>query len=114
MMITTKKNSPAGQKNGKWLQGFQEVGRVGRSPRLSVARWYIIKPKKTIWVNFTKSSMEDVGIFYGHNGLFYGHLVYFVVILDIDGYLVYFPPFWYVVKRKIWQPCRSSGPPKKP
>jgi hypothetical protein len=21
------------------------------------------------------------------------------------GYLVYFPPFWYVVPRKIWQPC---------
>jgi hypothetical protein len=31
-------------------------------------------------------------------GTFYGHLVYFVVIL------VYFPRFWYVVTRKIWQP----------
>jgi hypothetical protein len=30
-------------------------------------------------------AMEDVSIFYGH--------------------LVYFPPFWYVVPRKIWQPC---------
>jgi hypothetical protein len=29
--------------------------------------------------------MEDVGIFYGHFGVFF--------------------PFWYVVPRKIWQPC---------
>jgi hypothetical protein len=30
-------------------------------------------------------------------GIFYGHLIYFVVIW-------YFSPFWYVVPRKIWQP----------
>jgi hypothetical protein len=32
-------------------------------------------------------------------GIFYGHFVYFVVIL------AYFYAFWYVVPRKIWQPC---------
>jgi hypothetical protein len=30
-------------------------------------------------------------------GIFYGHLVYFVVILVVFK-------FWYVVPRKIWQP----------
>jgi hypothetical protein len=56
--------------------------------------------------------MDDVGIFYGH-------LVYFTAIWCIYGHLVYsLPcgmymycsfgvgfPFWYVVTRKIWQPC---------
>jgi hypothetical protein len=48
--------------------------------------------------------MEDVGIFYGH-------LVYFVVMWYIllslgkfCGYLVYFFSFWYFLPRKIWQP----------
>jgi hypothetical protein len=31
--------------------------------------------------------------------IFYDHLVYFVVI-----WLV-FSPFWYIIQRKIWQPC---------
>jgi hypothetical protein len=57
--------------------------------------------------------MEDVDIFYLHFvycmavwyilwsfGIFYSHLVYLLEIL------VYFPPFWYVVARKIWQPWR--------
>jgi hypothetical protein len=41
--------------------------------------------------------MENIRIFYaiwnilGAIGIFYGHLVYF-------------PPFWYIVSRKIWQP----------
>jgi hypothetical protein len=35
------------------------------------------------------SILRPNGIFYGHFGTFCGHLVY----------------FWYVVPRKIWQPC---------
>jgi hypothetical protein len=46
-------------------------------------------------------AMEDVGIKWPF-GLFYGHLVYFKVICYIP------PPFWYVVARKIWQPCLRS------
>jgi hypothetical protein len=44
-------------------------------------------------------------------GTFYYHLVYFTAIKNIllpfgmfCGHLVYFPPFWYFVPRKIWQP----------
>jgi hypothetical protein len=44
-------------------------------------------------------------------GTFYVHLVHFMSILNIlwpfgifCGHLVYFPPFWYIVPRKIWQP----------
>jgi hypothetical protein len=38
-------------------------------------------------------------------GLFYGILVYLVALWSINGYLVDFIPCWYVVPRKIWQPC---------
>jgi hypothetical protein len=46
-------------------------------------------------------------------------LVYFISIWYIlqpvigifSDYLVYFPPFWYVAARKIWQACNSSGHP---
>jgi hypothetical protein len=44
-------------------------------------------------------------------GIFYDHLVYLTAIGNIlwpfgifCGHLVYFPPFWYFVPRKIWQP----------
>jgi hypothetical protein len=46
----------------------------------------------------------------------YLHLVYLTAIWCIlwtfgisDGHLVYFPPFWYLVAIKIWQPCRGRG-----
>jgi hypothetical protein len=45
-------------------------------------------------------------------GIFYEYLVYFTAIANIlwpfgivCGHLLYFPPFWYFVPRKIWQPC---------
>jgi hypothetical protein len=48
------------------------------------------------------------------DGIFYGHLTYFTAIRNIlykfemfGGNLVYFPPFWYVAPRKIWQPCTA-------
>jgi hypothetical protein len=36
-------------------------------------------------------------------GLFYGHLIHFVVIS------VYFSPFWFVVPRKLWQPREAAS-----
>jgi hypothetical protein len=45
-------------------------------------------------------AMEDVGIFYGH-------LIYFLAI----WYIVWlFGLFWYIVPRKIWQPCLRNVP----
>jgi hypothetical protein len=67
-----------------------------------VARWFVFKPKIPNWVNF---GMENLGIYYDH-------LVYFTSTGNIlrpsgifCGNLVYFSPFWYFGRRKIWQPC---------
>jgi hypothetical protein len=55
--------------------------------------------------------MKYLRIFYDHFGIlrpfgvFYGHLVYFVVI-----WYVYIFPFWYVTPTKIWQPCLGVRP----
>jgi hypothetical protein len=53
-----------------------------------------------------------VGLVIENLGILYVHLVYFMAIGNIlwpfgifCGHLVYFSPFWYVVPRKIWQPC---------
>jgi hypothetical protein len=43
-------------------------------------------------------AMED-------DGIFCCHLVYFTAFGTFYGYLLYFSPFWYVLPRKIWQPC---------
>jgi hypothetical protein len=55
---------------------------------------YIYKPKIPIWVHLQGFEMEDVG-------MFYGHLVYFVVIWSIlwsfgifYDHLEYIFPFW--------------------
>jgi hypothetical protein len=51
-------------------------------------------------------AMKDIGLFYGHLvyfwpfGIFYGYLVHFMITWC-------FFPFWYVVPRKIWQPCSN-------
>jgi hypothetical protein len=66
--------------------------------------YLIFKPKIQIWVNLEGLAMEDVGIFNGHLvylrpfGVFYGNLLYFIVIWYI------FSRFWYVVQRKICHP----------
>jgi hypothetical protein len=67
-----------------------------------VARWHIFKPKIPIWVNFGWSC----------NGWCWhvlAHFVYFIAIWYIlwalgkfYGSLVYFPPFWSIIPRKIW------------
>jgi hypothetical protein len=46
-------------------------------------------------------------IFLWSFGIFYRHLGYFMAIWWCCGNLVYFPPFWYVVSRKIWQHCTT-------
>jgi hypothetical protein len=66
--------------------------------------------------------MKDVVIFYGHlvysmviwyilwsSGIFYGPLVYFMVIWYILLPFGIFFPFWFVVPRKIWQPNRQAS-----
>jgi hypothetical protein len=42
-------------------------------------------------------------------GLICGHLIYFVAIWYTIVTLWHIYPFWYVVSRKIWQPCCESS-----
>jgi hypothetical protein len=48
--------------------------------------------------------MEDVGIFYGHFGLFYSQLVYIAAICYIVCLLGIFSPVLVCCTKKIWQP----------
>jgi hypothetical protein len=50
--------------------------------------------------------MEDVGLFYGHS-VHFTSIWYILWPLGIHILWLFgtFPPFWYVVPRKIWQPC---------
>jgi hypothetical protein len=49
--------------------------------------------------------MKSVGIFYGHLEYFVGKPFGIVLaIWQYCGNFAYFPPFWYIVSRKIWQP----------
>jgi hypothetical protein len=43
---------------------------------------------------------SDLAIWY-----LYCHFDIFIAILILRAILVHFPPFWFVVPRKIWQPC---------
>jgi hypothetical protein len=65
----------------------------------------IFEPKIPNWVNFGGLAMENVGIFYGVWSHFAAIWYIFCPFGIFCGNVVYFPPFWYVVPRKIWQPC---------
>jgi hypothetical protein len=60
------------------------------------------KPKIPIWVKFCKALEWRMLVCFEPFGIFYGHLVYFMA-----NWLFWYisPPFWYIVSRKIWQPC---------
>jgi hypothetical protein len=53
--------------------------------------------------------MEDVCIFLGHLVYFTAFRVTSWTFGKFCGNLAYFPPFWYVVPRKIWQPWPTYG-----
>jgi hypothetical protein len=76
-------------------------------PRNRVARWYIFRPKIAILVNFEGPCNGICWYNIWPLGLFYFHLISFDIFYDrfVCGNLVYFPPFWYILRRKIWQPC---------
>jgi hypothetical protein len=47
--------------------------------------------------------MENVGIFYGHLKYVTSTGRFFVRLKIFGRHLIYFPPFWYIAPRKIWQ-----------
>jgi hypothetical protein len=52
--------------------------------------------------------MKDVGKFYGHS-VYITAILYTLWPLGIFcGHFGIFFPFWYVAKRKIWQPCFTA------
>jgi hypothetical protein len=63
---------------------------------------HILKPKIPIWVNFGKPWIEKIEyyIVICNMHVYYGHLVFIMAIW-------HFSPFWYIMKRKIWQPWSS-------
>jgi hypothetical protein len=77
-----------------------DVGYVRMYTR--VARWYIFKPKISIWVNFVGSCNITSWSILWPFGLFYNYLVYlgsFGIFCGLFG--TFFPV---LVSRKIWQP----------
>jgi hypothetical protein len=53
----------------------------------------------------------------GNAGIFYGHLEYFTAIwliiwpfgTVVVNWYTYFPSLWYIMSRKIWQPCAQPS-----
>jgi hypothetical protein len=78
---------------------------------LRVARWFIYRPKITIWVYFRVSCDWKCWYILWPFLIFYGNWVY---VLYCHMYGIYFASFgtvflfWYVVPRNIWQPCSRS------
>jgi hypothetical protein len=69
-----------------------------------VARWFIFKPKITIWVNFRGLCYERCWNILWPFSLYYDHLIYFVVIWYILwSFGIYFQ-FWYVVLKTSGNP----------
>jgi hypothetical protein len=114
ILYQEKSGNPVSECLCRWRDCHRSAGEKFSSRKLSsesnVARFF--KPKNTNLGKFSAGLAKKmlilliclfhVQVVY----LCYGHLVHFVVIL------VYFFLFWYVVPRKIWQPClwlRTSG-----
>jgi hypothetical protein len=65
--------------------------------------------KIPIWVSFGDLEIDIVGIFYGQ----LEHLMaIWYILLPFSNFMailyVYFPPFWNIVSRKIWQPISED------
>jgi hypothetical protein len=79
------------------------------------ARWYIFKPKIQLWGKFWRALERKMLVYILCSfEVYLDHLVYFMVIWLICGYLVCFSPFWYIMFRKFWQPRSGVGTPETP
>jgi hypothetical protein len=72
-----------------------------RKPKSRVARWYRYFQTRNPNLDIFGGSCNGRRYILWPFGIFYCHLVDFVVIW-------YIFPFWYVVPRKIWQPCLGA------
>jgi hypothetical protein len=63
------------------------------------------KPKILTWVNFGGSCKGRCWYILWTLGPFYGLLIYFMDIRYSSWKFGIFFPFWYFVRRKIWQAC---------
>jgi hypothetical protein len=71
---------------------------------ISVARWFVFKPKIPILVKFKGLGMKNVVILYDH--LEYFTAIWYSLWLfgKVCGHLVYFLCFGMFEPRKIWRP----------
>jgi hypothetical protein len=74
-----------------------------------VARWYIFEPKIPIWANFRGPSIVKGSYIICLFGMYYGHSEHLMAIRLFSFNLTRFPPFWYIMSRKIWQPWVQNG-----
>jgi hypothetical protein len=85
------------------VRRFQEKTIIVRLSR--VARWFIFRPKIPILKDL---GMENVEIYSGHFEYFTAiGYVHFMGILEFLLSFDRFRPLWYIVPRKIWQPCAN-------
>jgi hypothetical protein len=76
---------------------------------IRVARWYSFKPKIPIWVNLECLAVKDVAKYSAHLVYILPFRRYILWLFGIFcGHFGIFLPFWYVVKRQIWQPWKTS------
>jgi hypothetical protein len=66
---------------------------------LWVARWYICQPKSHFGI-FLKALEWNILV-----GMFYGICYVLFVIWYILRSFGHFYQFWYLIRRKLWQPC---------
>jgi hypothetical protein len=88
-------HKPAATTNGSHLAHPSPHFFISSWPPIRVARYIVYFQTKTPYLGIYWRTFEWLNV-----GMFFGHLVIF-------------PQFWYVVPRKIWQPCRQSTGPSK-
>jgi hypothetical protein len=71
---------------------------------VSVARWYIFKPKISNWVNFERSCKGRCSYFYGHFVYFRAKWYILSPFCKFCGHLVYFSSFGKLYRDKSGKP----------
>jgi hypothetical protein len=84
--MTSKRCATSGLPDGKFTIQNPNLGKFWRALELKMLVYFIL-------------------VFLCPFGICYWYFVYFLVICCN---FVYFHPFWYIMSRKIWQPCSGA------
>jgi hypothetical protein len=97
-----------------WLKTNEIAGSGELGSKQGCQMVFFSDRKSQFWFIFVGLGMKNLGTYIlWPFGIYCSHFVHLMALGLFSGNFVYFPSFWYIVSRTIWQPWFQAVSEKK-